>query len=105
MWNNNDMLSLDRHIGSLKYIIPTIQILSLMKEVEKWLSMNDCGAIIYGRSRVGKTRAITYISEELRNNFGAELPIYVYCATDSPATQKTFYSSLLTVMNHEDPHR
>lgn len=105
MWNNNDMLSLDRHIGSLKYIIPTIQILSLMKEVEKWLSMNDCGAIIYGRSRVGKTRAITYISEELRNNFGAELPIYVYCATDYPATQKTFYSSLLTVMKHEDPHR
>ena len=105
MWNNNDMLSLYRHIGSLKYIIPTIQILSLMKEVEKWLSMNDCGAIIYGRSRVGKTRAITYISEELRNNFGAELPIYVYCATDYPATQKTFYSSLLTVMKHEDPHR
>ena len=105
MWNNNDMLSLDRHIGSLKYIIPTIQILSLMKEVEKWLSMNDCGAIIYGRSRVGKTRAITYISEELRNNFGAELPIYVYCATDYPATQKTFYSSLLTVMKHEDAHK
>ena len=105
MWNNNDLLSLDRHIGSLKYIIPTIQILSLMKEVEKWLSMNDCGAIIYGRSRVGKTRAITYISEELRNNFGAELPIYVYCATDYPATQKTFYSSLLTVMKHEDAHK
>ena len=105
MWNNCETLSLDRHIGSLNYIIPTIQILSLMKEVKKWLSMNDCGAIIYGRSRVGKTRAITYISEELRDNFGMELPIYVYCATDYPPTQKTFYSSLLTVMKHEEPHK
>ena len=105
MWNNCETLSLDRHIGSLNYIIPTIQILSLMKEVKKWLSMNDCGAIIYGRSRVGKTRAITYISEELRDNFGMELPIYVYCATDYPPTQKTFYSSLLPVMKHEEPHK
>ena len=49
-----------------------------MKSVEEWVSRSNYGAIIYGRPRIGKTRAIKYISDNLRKKFGEELPIYIY---------------------------
>lgn len=100
-----EIIELDRHLGSIKYTIPTKSILDLQTKVEQWLSTNECGAIIYGESRVGKTRAIRYISTHLKNTYGSQLPIYNLCATDHVSTQKTFYSTLLTAMGHEDAHK
>lgn len=100
-----DIIELDRFIGSLEYTIPTKSILDLQQKVEEWISMNDCGAIIYGEARVGKTSAIKYISTHLRQKYGSQLPIYTLCATDHIPTQKTFYSSLLTSIGHEEAHK
>lgn len=100
-----DITDLDRYLGSLKYTIPTKPILELQEKVEYWISMNDCGAIIYGESRVGKTRAIRYISMHLKEKYSTQLPVYTFTATDHVATQKTFYASLLTSLGHEDPHK
>lgn len=102
---NMDLFELDRYLGSIKYTIPTKSILDLKVKVEEWIAMNDCGAIIYGESRVGKTRAIRYISTHLREKYGTQLPIYTLCATDHVSTQKTFYSTLLTAMGHEEAHK
>lgn len=100
-----DTIELERYLGSIKYTIPTKSILDLQAKVEEWISMNDCGAIIYGESRSGKTRAIRYISTHLKEKYGSQLPIYNLCATDHVPTQKTFYSSLLASIGHEDPHK
>lgn len=100
-----DVRELDRYMGSKQYIIPTKSILDLQQKVEEWISMNECGAIIYGESRVGKTKAIQYISMNLKEKYGKELPIYILTATDHVPTQKTFYSSFLTAIGHEDPHK
>lgn len=100
-----NIIELDRYLGSIKYTIPTKSILDLQAKVEQWISTNECGAIIYGESRVGKTRAIRYISTHLKNKYGSQLPIYNLCATDHVSTQKTFYSTLLTAMGHEDAHK
>ena len=100
-----DIAELERYLGSIQYTIPTKSILDLQYKVEEWLSMNDCGAIIYGESRVGKTRAIRYISLHLREKYSLQLPIYTFTATDHIPTQKTFYSSLLTAIGHEEPHK
>ena len=100
-----DIAELERYLGSIQYTIPTKSILDLQSKVEEWISMNDCGAIIYGESRVGKTRAIRYISLHLKEKYSLQLPIYTFTATDHVPTQKTFYSSLLTAIGHEDPHK
>ena len=100
-----DMDELERHLGSIHYTVPTKAIMDLKTRVEEWISMNDCGAIIYGEARVGKTRAIHYLSEHLRDKYGTELPIYTLCATDHVPTQKTFYSSLLMSLGHEEAHK
>ncbi len=100
-----DIIELERYLGSLDYTIPTISILNLKKEIESRMSANDCGCIIYGKSRAGKSRAIHYISEHLKAKYGTELPIYYYCATDHVSTQKAFYSSLLFTLGHEDASR
>ena len=100
-----DIAELERYLGSIQYTIPTKSILDLQYKVEEWISMNDCGAIIYGESRVGKTRAIRYISLHLKEKYSLQLPIYTFTATDHVSTQTTFYSSLLTAIGHEEPHK
>ena len=69
-----DIAELERYLGSIQYTIPTKSILDLQYKVEEWISMNDCGAIIYGESRVGKTRAIRYISLHLKKNIAFNFP-------------------------------
>lgn len=100
-----DISILERYLGSIEYTIPTKSILDLQNKVEEWISMNDCGAIVYGESRAGKTRAIRYISLHLKEKYGAQLPIYNMTATDHIPTQKTFYASLLSSIGHEEPHK
>lgn len=100
-----DIIELERYLGSIQYTVPTKSILELQSRVEEWISMNDCGAIIYGESRVGKTRAIRYISSHLKEKYSFQLPIYIYTATDHVSTQKTFYATLLTAIGHENPHK
>ncbi|MBR4085269.1 MAG: ATP-binding protein [Lachnospiraceae bacterium] len=100
-----DIAELERYLGSIQYTIPTKSILDLQTKVEEWISMNDCGAIVYGEARVGKTRAIRYISTHLKEKYSLQLPIYTFTATDHVPTQKTFYASLLAAIGHEDPHR
>lgn len=100
-----DIAELERYLGSIQYTIPTKSILDLQSKVEEWISMNDCGAIIYGESRVGKTRAIRYISSHLKEKYSLQLPTYTFTATDHVPTQKTFYSSLLSAIGHEEAHK
>lgn len=100
-----DIYELEQYLGSIDYTIPTKSILDLQNKVEEWISMNDCGAIIYGEARAGKTRAIRYISMHLKKKYSSQLPVYTFTATDHVPTQKTFYSSLLAAIGHEEPHK
>ncbi len=61
-----DLLEIERYWGSNRFTIPTRQILNLKDNIEEWISMNACGGIVYGNSRSGKTRAIYYITEQLK---------------------------------------
>ena len=100
-----DLLEIERYWGSNRFTIPTRQILNLKDNIEEWISMNACGGIVYGNSRSGKTRAIYYITEQLKKKYGADLPVYTYYATDHIPTRKTFYSELLVALQHADPNR
>lgn len=100
-----DIIELERHLGSIAYNIPTKSIMDLLARVENWIAMNDCGAIIHGEARVGKTRAILYITDQIKRKYSSQLPVYILTATDHVSTQKAFYASLLTAIGHEEPHR
>lgn len=92
-------------LSSIDFTIPTIAILDLAAAVDTWIIGGDCGAIVYGRPRVGKTRAIHYISGELKKKYGKDLPVYVLNMTDHKPSQKYFYSEFLKVISHNEAHR
>lgn len=51
----------------------------MYQTVLKWVENRIPGAIIYGRPRLGKTRAISYLINCLPQDFG-ETPIYhIHC--------------------------
>lgn len=102
---NIDERELCRMFSSKEFLIPTRQIFDLQLQVDEWIRTNSCGGIVYGPSRAGKSSAITYIAKSLKENYGSELPVYVYTATDHVATQKAFYESLLMPWNIPRPLR
>jgi len=92
-------------LSSIDFTIPTIAILDLAAAVDAWIIDGDCGAIIYGRPRVGKTRAIHYISKELKIKYGKDLPVYVFNMTDHKPSAKYFYSEFLKAIGHNEAHK
>ena len=100
-----DTLALERYIGSNQFTVPTGPILELQDKIQIWSSMNACGAIVYGKSRSGKTRSIYYITKKLKEIYGVQLPVYNYCATTHTVTERSFYSSLLVALEHQNAHR
>jgi len=92
-------------LSSIDFTIPTLAILDLAAAVDTWIIDGDCGAIIYGRPRVGKTRAIHYISKELKKKYGKNLPVYVLNMTDHKPSAKYFYSELLKAIGHDEAHK
>jgi len=92
-------------LSSIDFTIPTIAILDLAVAVDSWIIDGDCGAIVYGRPRVGKTRAIHYISKELKKKYGKHLPVYVVNMTDHKPSEKYLYSELLKAVGHHEAHK
>ena len=56
-----------RRLKSKDFMIATKSIFDLYEKIDNWILTGDCGAMIYGRTRVGKTSAINYISNKLKN--------------------------------------
>ena len=92
-------------LSSVDFTIPTVAILDLSAAVDTWIIDGDCGAIIYGRPRVGKTRAIHYISNELKKKYGKALPVHVLNMTEHRPSAKYFYSELLKAIGHNEAHK
>ncbi|MCR4657824.1 MAG: ATP-binding protein [Lachnospiraceae bacterium] len=90
-----------RAISSADFIIRTKAIRSLEEQMMMWLSISACGAIIYGRARIGKTRAMLSVASDIRNRYGAGFPVIIWEITDHAVTEKHFYTSLLMAMGIE----
>ena len=107
MENNTTVLVNDKMISAMtlrklkspEFMIATKSIFDLYEKMENWILTGDCGAMIYGRTRVGKTSAINYISYKLREEYGDDFPVLIWTLTDHVPTDKTFYASIINAMD------
>jgi hypothetical protein len=100
--NNRPIVpTLTHPVETGSYIIPTPEINRMFKAIKKWLSNRSPGGIIYGRPRLGKTRALKFIISHLPAIFGDELAIFsARCKRHSLPNESIFYQELLTDFKH-----
>jgi len=94
-----------RHLTSIDYIIKTKAINDLEEKILQWLSRSVCGSIIYGRARIGKTRAMLHAANTIRDIYEDIIPVIIWDITDHAITEKNFYASLLMAMGVSHPNR
>lgn len=88
-----------RRLKSPEFMIATRSIFDLYEKMDNWILTGDCGAMIYGRTRIGKTSAINYISYKLKEQYGDAFPVLIWTLTDHVVTDKTFYASIINAMS------
>lgn len=88
-----------RYFTSKRNTIPTLQIKALNDQIIEWVEYAHTGAIIYGRPRIGKTRAIEYITRNLKSHYGEYLPVLLLYETKHACTERYFYSEMLALTN------
>lgn len=75
----------------------------LLDQLERWELFRQGGAVIYGRSGLGKTTAMDLLIKEKRRKYGEKYPIYIMTLSEQDATGKTekyFYGRILDAMHH-----
>ncbi|MGG3871114.1 ATP-binding protein [Brevibacillus laterosporus] len=86
------------------YIIPSNEILRMYQTVCRWIKYRSPGGIIYGRPRLGKTRAIEYLIRILPGEFGENLPVYhIRTLHQKMPNENSFYETLLEDIGHSVP--
>lgn len=88
------------YLSSFDFQIATKSIFELYKRLKYWVLSGNCGAMIYGRSRVGKTSSILYCMKKFKKEFGEDFPVLIWTLTEHAASTKDkyFYASLLDAM-------
>lgn len=84
-----------------KYLVSTNEIDRMYQTVIKWIENRIPGTIIYGRPRLGKTRAISYLINCLPQDFGENMPIYhIRCRKYKNPNENFFFEDLLNSVGH-----
>lgn len=73
-----------------EFFIPTPMITELEKKIQSWLWNGITGGVILGKYRIGKTRAIQYLSSHLQNRLMQNIP--ARCLTIKQRDVKTIAS-------------
>lgn len=82
------------------YYIQTSTIDNLLNEVTNWIDSRNPGGIIYGRARIGKTRAIHNLTIQLKQIYGNDLPIFNVLMSEHKFSEKYFYLEMLKDIGH-----
>lgn len=77
------------------YSINTDAIMALFNDVNRWIENQSPGGIIYGKPRLGKTKAIGCITKLLRKEYNPDLPIFQLNMTFHKLNEKRFYEQFL----------
>lgn len=84
-----------------RYLIPTNEIVRMYNTVKRWLDNRTPGAIVYGRPRIGKTNAITFLISYLKQQLGENLPVFhILCDQHNKPNENTFFENILRDIGH-----
>ena len=97
MKNVFEMQALLRKLTSQETNIKTIEVHRAYLMIEQVLAFGTTGALIYGRPRLGKTRAIKIITADLAKTF-PDMPVFCKYSIKHVPNEKQFYSEMLTVV-------
>lgn len=90
-------------IDTGRYLLSTNEISNLYEKLKKCIENRFPGAIIHGRPRLGKSRAIKYLMNILPDDFG-NLPMYVLlCRDHTKPNEDVFFSEILRDIGHALP--
>lgn len=90
-------------IDTGRYLIGTNEIDRLYKKVVQCLNNRAPGAIIFGRPRLGKTRALEYLMHILPEEFDG-IPIYfLFCREYKNPNENIFFQDILIDIHHGIP--
>jgi hypothetical protein len=88
-------------IETTRYILPTPSIDASYNAVLKWIENRAPGGMIYGKPRLGKSRAIQYLSRLFAEKFGDKLPVVtLLCRDYKVSSESTFFEDLLRAAGH-----
>jgi len=83
------------------YAVCTPAIDALIDTLGGWIESKITGAYVFGPSRLGKTRAVTYfLKGYLQERLGVSLPVHIWIHTNPFNSPGTFYKSILAGLNH-----
>ncbi|MDO3679739.1 ATP-binding protein [Paenibacillus ehimensis] len=102
---NRPLIPVGSHpIETGEYLIPTNPVLRMFQDVTRWINYRYPGGIIYGRPRLGKTRAIEFLLRTLPNHFGSSLPVFhIKSQHIKLANEGSFFEALLKDVGHKIP--
>jgi hypothetical protein len=103
--NQRPIIPLGTHpIETGQYLIPTNPVLKMFNEVCRWINYRISGGIIYGRPRLGKTRAIEFLLHALPQQYGNSFPVFHIKSLHSKmANEGAFFETLLKDVGHGFP--
>jgi hypothetical protein len=82
------------------YSVNTNAILALYSDLSKWIDNQSPGGIIYGKPRLGKTKAIECVMTMLSKEYSMTLPIFRMNMTFHKLNEKRFYEQFLDDVGH-----
>lgn len=84
-----------------QYLLGTNEIDRMGEVVYRWIENRAPGGIIYGKPRMGKTRAILYLMKALPDEFGLRTPVFlIKCRQYKQPNENIFFEDLLKDVGH-----
>lgn len=87
-----------RFFSSDRNTIVTPEIARLLSKITNWIEYGNTGAVIYGRQRIGKSRAVRYIAQDLHRTYGNNLPTLLLNENMHKPTARYFYQEMLQIV-------
>ena len=105
--NDSHLYAPDQHpLLKDNAVLPTRALEEFVNTVRLWLDNLLPGSIVYGLPRVGKTQAIQFLMNNVKQMLGSPIPVsliscweYTYQGT----TENRFFTELLHVLRYEMP--
>ncbi len=86
------------------YVVPTAFIDAFYERVRKCIAYGMTGSMLYGHPRFGKTSAIRYVMNMLKQEYPQVVALSFQCLASKLRSEAAFFSHLLEAAGHAQAH-